>query len=130
MTVLVAYSADQYGRAALDYGVDEAVRSDERLVVVNGTRGDAAVDARYAGSEDAALVRERLAALPVEAELRQSMDADIAGWILGVASTEQPRILVVGVRRRTPMGKLLMGSVAQRLILDAHCPVVAVKPEE
>jgi nucleotide-binding universal stress UspA family protein len=127
MTILVAYSADEYGRAALDYGVSEATLSGERLVVVNVTRGDALIDARYAGSSDAQAVRDRLAALP-DAEFIQSMSPDVADEVLSVAETEQVRILVVGVRRRTPMGKLIMGSVAQRLILDAHCPVVAVKP--
>ena len=53
MTVLVAYSADVFGDAALDHGVAEAERAGERLVVVNVTRGDAYVDTRYAGSDDA-----------------------------------------------------------------------------
>jgi nucleotide-binding universal stress UspA family protein len=128
MTILVAYSADDYGRAALDYGVSEAVREGERIVVVNVTRGDALVDARFAGSSDVATVEGRLEALPIEAEFRQAMDSDVAGEILDVASAVDPRLLVVGVRRRTPMGKLIMGSIAQRLILDAPCPVVAVKP--
>jgi nucleotide-binding universal stress UspA family protein len=128
MTILVAYSADEYGRAALDYGVSEATLSGERLVVVNVTRGDALIDARYAGSSDAQAVRDRLAGIPADAEFIQSMSPDVADEVLSVADTEQARILVVGVRRRTPMGKLIMGSVAQRLILDAHCPVVAVKP--
>jgi nucleotide-binding universal stress UspA family protein len=129
MTILVAYSADQYGRAALEYGLAEASRTSERLVVVNVTRGDALVDNRYAGSADADAVRDRLAALPVDAEFVQSLSPDVADEVLSVAAAEEPRILVVGVRRRTPMGKLIMGSVAQRLILDAHCPVVAVKPD-
>jgi nucleotide-binding universal stress UspA family protein len=128
MTILVAYSADDYGRAALDYGVSEAVREGERIVMVNVTRGDALVDARFAGPSDAATVEGRLEALPIEAEFRQAMDSDVAGEILDVASAVDPRLLVVGVRRRTPMGKLIMGSIAQRLILDAPCPVVAVKP--
>ncbi|MET1038318.1 MAG: universal stress protein, partial [Aeromicrobium sp.] len=38
-------------------------------------------------------------------------------------------LIVVGIRPRTPVGKLLLGSVAQRLILDAECPVLAVKPD-
>lgn len=130
MTVLVAYSADQYGAAALEHGVAEAVRGGERLVVVNVTQGDALVDPRYAGSTDAAALRHRLAELPVEAELVQTMSPEVADEVLSIAAGEQPRMLVVGIRRRTALGKLIMGSVAQRLILDAHCPVVAVKPPE
>ena len=129
MTILVAYSADAYGRAALEHGVGEAERSGEPVVVVNVTKGDALVDTRYADDSDAALVRERLEGLSVPAELRQSMSPDVAEEILDIASSVDPRLIVVGVRRRTPMGKLIMGSVAQRLILDASCPVVAVKPD-
>jgi nucleotide-binding universal stress UspA family protein len=128
MTILVAYSADIYGWAALDHGIAEAERSGDRLVVVNVTKGDSLVDTRYAGEADAATVRQRLKGLPIDSELRQSMSPDVAGAILEIADAEQPRFLVVGIRRRTPMGKLIMGSVAQRLILDAHCPVVTVKP--
>jgi nucleotide-binding universal stress UspA family protein len=129
MTILVAYSADPYGRAALDYGIHEAEHAGDRLVVVNVTKGDSLVDPRYAGSSDAAAVEDRLARLPIEAEMRQSMSPDVAAEILSVAESVDPRLLIVGIRRRTPMGKLIMGSVAQRLILDAHCPVVTVKPE-
>ncbi|MBT8374549.1 MAG: universal stress protein [Deltaproteobacteria bacterium] len=35
--------------------------------------------------------------------------------------------IVVGVKRRSKVGKLLMGSHAQYVILNAHCPVVTVK---
>ena len=36
-------------------------------------------------------------------------------------------VLVIGVRRRSPVGKLVMGSVAQTILLDADCPVLAVR---
>ena len=35
--------------------------------------------------------------------------------------------IVIGVRRRSKVGKLLFGSNAQYIILQAPCPVVAVK---
>ena len=35
--------------------------------------------------------------------------------------------IIVGVKRRSKVGKLLMGSTAQYVILQAACPVVSVK---
>jgi nucleotide-binding universal stress UspA family protein len=42
---------------------------------------------------------------------------------------DQPEVtlLVVGVRRRSPIGKAVLGSIPQRLILDAAVPVLSVK---
>ena len=47
--------------------------------------------------------------------------------ILRVAEQMDAELIVIGLRRRTPVGKLILGSNAQRILLDAHCPVLAVK---
>ena len=53
---------------------------------------------------------------------------DASEEILTVAREHQAELVVIGLRRRSPVGKLLMGSTAQRVLFDAHCPVLAVKP--
>ena len=35
--------------------------------------------------------------------------------------------IVIGLRRRSQLGKLLFGSTSRQVILDAPCPVLAVK---
>ena len=47
-----------------------------------------------------------------------------------VAEETNADFIVIGLRRRTPVGKLILGSNAQRILLDAPCPVLAVKAEE
>lgn len=122
--VVVAYSPDQYGEAALEAGADEAGRRGVPLVVVNATRGDAYVDPHFADADTVARLRERVG----EVEVLQDVVPDVGAEVVRVAEERGAELVVVGVRHRSPVGKALMGSVSQRVLLDATCPVLAVKP--
>ena len=128
MSVVVGYIPDEYGEAALAAGIEEARRRGRRLVVVNATKGDALVDRRYVGEEGLAELEQRLVGLDVGHEVRQTMGADVADEMLRVVEDTQAQVLVIGIRHRSPVGKMIMGSVAQQVLLDAQCPVLAVKP--
>ncbi|HRC18540.1 MAG TPA: universal stress protein, partial [Phycicoccus elongatus] len=47
--------------------------------------------------------------------------------LVDIAEETNAELIVIGLRRRTPVGKLILGSQAQRVLLDANCPVLAVK---
>jgi nucleotide-binding universal stress UspA family protein len=129
-TTLVAWTPDEFGAAALAHGVADARERGRALLVVNASRGDAYVDERYAGSEALAALRAELEVSGVDHEVRQAVGADVADTVLQLAEEVDARLVVLALRRRSPVGKLLMGSVAQRVLLGARCPVLAVKPGE
>ncbi|MGW3606483.1 universal stress protein [Micromonospora sp. NPDC005161] len=52
---------------------------------------------------------------------------DAADELVDVAEETAADLIVIGLRRRSAMGKFLLGSSAQRILLDANCPVLAVK---
>jgi nucleotide-binding universal stress UspA family protein len=128
MTVVVGYTPNEYGRAALSAGISESRLRDQRLVVVNATKGDAWVDVRFATEHDVSELEAELAALDLDHEIRQSVGSDVADQVLDVVRETDARLLVIGIRHRTAVGKMLIGSVAQRLLMESPCPVLAVKP--
>ncbi len=130
MTVVVGWTPDARGRAALVRAAEEARAHGEALLVVNATSGTSAVDDRFAGESDVSEVQALLTSLGVEAEVRQPVVRDIPDALLTVAEEVDASVLVIGIRHRSPVGKLLMGSTAQRILLDARCPVLAVKAIE
>jgi nucleotide-binding universal stress UspA family protein len=76
-------------------------------------------------------VREQLDSTDVPYEVRQLVRGlEPAEDLVAVAEQVHAEIIVIGLRRRSPVGKLILGSNAQRVLLDAPCPVLAVKAEE
>ncbi len=57
-------------------------------------------------------------------------DQDQAEVVLGAIAGRDVSRLVIGIKRRTPVGKAFLGSVSQQLLLRSPVPVLAVKLEE
>jgi nucleotide-binding universal stress UspA family protein len=132
-TIVVGYVPKPEGRAALRRAAEEAQLRDARLVVVNSHRGGREFDADDAIESEEQLeeVRSELRAAHVEHEVRQLVRGmDPADDLVNVATEVQADFIVIGLRRRSPVGKLILGSNAQRVLLDAPCPVLAVKADE
>jgi len=130
MTVVVGWTPDPRGHAALQRSAREALAHREDLLVVNATTGTAAVDDRFAGASDVSEVHALMESLGVEVQIRQAVARDIAEELVAIADEVGASLLVIGIRHRSPVGKLLLGSTAQRILLDARCPVLAVKAAE
>jgi len=130
MTVLVGYVPTPLGEATLRAGVEEARRRAESLLVVNMSRDDVLVDAHRAGSDDLDRVERDVAELGVDVEVvRIEEGGDPADALVHTARERAASVIVIGLRHRSPVGKLIMGSTAQRILLDARCPVLAVKED-
>lgn len=126
--IVVGYVPRPEGRAALAYGIGEARTRGLRLVVVNATRGDSLVDDRYLQGGELEELQRELEALDLPAELRSmNVGLDIAEELDTVAEEVDAAMIVIGLRRRSAVGKLILGSAASRILLTAHKPVVAVK---
>jgi nucleotide-binding universal stress UspA family protein len=128
-TVVLGYVPKPEGEAALAASIAEAQLRGADLVVVNSHRshhGDSEADQRLLAELDEA--RARVEAAGVSVDIRHpETGLEAAEDLLAIAEEVSADLVVIGLRRRTPVGKLILGSNAQRILLDAHCPVLAVK---
>jgi nucleotide-binding universal stress UspA family protein len=130
-TVVLGYVPKPEGEAALAASIAEARLRSADLVVVNSHRAHhddvEAADRIHAELED---VRARVAEAGVGVDVRHpETGLDASEDLLNVAEEVGADLVVIGLRRRTPVGKLILGSNAQRILLDAPCPVLAVKSD-
>jgi nucleotide-binding universal stress UspA family protein len=132
VAIVVGYVATKEGRAALKRAAEECVLRGTKLVVISSHRGGRDFDADEATQFEAELARigSMLDDQGLEHEVRQLVRGnDPAEDLISVAEQEQADFIVIGLRRRSPVGKLILGSNAQRILLDASCPVLAVKAD-
>lgn len=126
--IVVGYVPKAEGRAALRRAAEEAKLRGLALVVVSS--GQTRVGSDDDAEAELADVRAQLSQAGVSGEIRQlAPGADVADDLIAVARESRADCIVIGLRRRSPVGKLILGSNAQRILLDAPCPVLAVKAE-
>ena len=129
MTIVIGYVPSQVGEAALEAGLAEAVARGDEVVILNSPRRRSTVDGELIDAAAADALVARAAALGVNARVDQSDHGDdIVETFAKVAAAVSARLVVIGLRRRSPVGKLVTGSDAQRLLLDLDVPLLAVKP--
>lgn len=131
--IVVGYVPKPEGKAALRLAAEEAKLRGSSLVVVNSHRGGRDFDRDDAVESESQLeeVRNELREAGVEFQIRQLVRGmDPAEDLINVAAEVSANVIVIGLRRRSPVGKLILGSNAQRILLDAPCPVLAVKAAE
>lgn len=132
MTILVGYTPSPKGRAALTTAVELAKKTGESLYVVNAGVGEAVDERQVATEEQLEKAREYLKSEGVDGKVKQYLRGNDAAEEL-LALTEamsDVTMLVIGLRRRSPVGKLFMGSMSQKIILNAKVPVLSVRDAE
>ena len=125
MTIVVGYVPTPEGLAAVDHAVEMARLKGSRVVVVNTGRDGSYAHSDFASAQDLDALAGRLGP---DHEVRQpTAGRGPAEEILDAAKQTDAELIVIGLRRRSPVGKLIMGSTAQQVLLQASCPVLAVK---
>jgi hypothetical protein len=128
-TVVLGYVPKPEGEAALAASIAEAQLRRADLVVVNSHRahrGDAEAHERLQAELEE--VRTRVEEAGVAVDVRHPHTGlEASDDLLTIVEEVGADLVVIGLRRRTPVGKLILGSNAQRILLDSPCPVLAVK---
>lgn len=115
MTVVIARSNSPESAAALTAGLKEAKRREEDVVIFQ-------LDGQQLDPDT-----PDIDGVPVTYRFPDPRGRDATGDLLDVAEEIGASLIVVGIKHRSPVGKLLLGSTAQQILLEANAPVLAVK---
>ena len=135
MSIVVGVRDTRVGRLAVGRAVDEARLRGGPLVLVAGVEfprsEEGAVRYEQQRRELIELLETHAAGLSheeFEVMVRvPRAPTSAADTVLQVAEEVDATLIVVGLRRRSAVGKAFLGSTAQDIILGAQCPVLGVK---
>jgi|SRR5690625_735833 len=126
--IVVGYIPSAEGEVALDRAIKEAIAHNAKLLVVNVIHDDGStIDDRYVPEEAQAKIQSRIEGTNADFELVQSSALNVADALIEIADEHNAETIVLGLRKRSQVGKLILGSIAQRVLMNAECSVLAVR---
>ena len=133
--IIVGYDPTTSDRAPINFGVAAARFTGAPLIVASAS---AAADGPDAGQHDEDLVPDASEALArarrelepegIPVECRELPNTSAARALHEASEAEDAGLLVVGSTRRGPVGRVIPGSTAERLMHGAPCPIAIVPP--
>jgi nucleotide-binding universal stress UspA family protein len=130
MRILVGYDMTDPAEKALAVSLHYARKLGAQLIVmaslIGGTKED--VEEIHAFEKGLRTAENKAADNGVKCEKHLLMRGNAPGEdIVSFANESHADLIVIGVKKRSKVGKLMFGSTAQYVILEADCPVLAVK---
>lgn len=124
-TIILVHVKGDDGSAAIAEAANEARWRQARVVAISAS-GDASATPVYASPEARSEIADAMEAAGVEYELVLARD-NTAAQVLELAEGYSAELIVLATRKRSPVMKLFLGSMAQQIILEAECPVLTVR---
>ncbi len=135
MRIVAGFLRSPEGRAALQRAIAEARLRDAELLVVHSMRGGERDELENVLTyrEEFEQLEKQLAEEDINYRLVEYARGNAPSEdLLQAAQDEDADMIVIAIRRRSAVGKLILGSNAQDILLHADCAVLAVKagPED
>ena len=127
--ILVAYDEDHLSSKVLDHALKRALKSSAYVFLAHTFDSDAKEDEFFEWEK-------RLNEIQQEVFEKNGVKCEFHILVRGLspgedivkyASQKAVDEIIIGIKKRSRVGKLMFGSTARYVILESHCPVLAVK---
>ena len=130
MKILIGIDGSNASRQAFEIGLQHARAMDASIHLVTSMEkgGEGDIDTIQGAEQHLDRLLEECAAEGIDGQKHLLIRGLSPGEdLVEFAKEKDVGEVVIGVRRRSKVGKIVFGSTAQYVILRAHCPVVSVK---
>ena len=130
MKILVGYKGGNVGRELLKIALSHAKAFDGELLIVTSMVGGEKAESEKVqkAEDDLKKVEKHFEENGVSCKTHLLVRGlDVGEDIVNFANEKKVDEIIIGVKSRSKVGKLIFGSTAQAVILQAECPVLAVK---
>ncbi len=132
MKIMVCFNNSDESKAGLEEAKELAAAFNGEVLVVSSIVSDKRYYPKYIEPYEQSLKEAKAYfdenKIPCKTLISyRDFDMDSGEDLVDFAQKENVDKMVIGIRSRSRVGKLLLGSKAQRILLSAHCPVIAVK---